>query len=194
NSIDNQFPETHMAMLRGLTGDVLIHTNALGDLDYQKVPACENGPGLNTVTIDDFLNGNIRKRVSGSVSCVPMNALTINGTSYTNLRDYYFQTIKAIADNIVAQTPLTSGQITFLNTIPAPLSTVIKQLTVLLKNSSNTPDTNQIAIQFVDYCAKNHIYRMINDFCSQMNQIIIRGLDALDNYKGASDGDQRGCE
>ncbi len=183
NDLDGFYTSDHMAMLRGLIGDMEVLQDGAGNLDYLPIARCPQGPGPETVTIDDFLNGNIQKRVAGN--CVSMSILTINGINYTNLRDYYHTMIQGIADSVVAKTPYTPNQRAFLNMAPGPFQYIIKEVVILQGVSVNT---SLIADEFIDYFSTLTIFNMVNDFISQMNSLITRARSAVSTYKGTDSG------
>jgi len=185
DTFGNQYADDHIAMLRGLIGDVSVLTNVSGDLDYLRVSPCPKGPSPVSVTIDHFLNGDIQKRTNSDPDCAAVTILSINGVNYNNLRSYHYAMIKGVADSIVAKTPLTAAQVAFLNTVPGPLQSIIQKIIAIQGSSVNT---GLIANQFIDYCSTFMIYHMVNDFFSQMNMLILKNSQAMENYKGTLSG------
>ena len=173
----------YVALMRGLVGDIFIDTSA-GNVNYRVEKPCAQNPGVADITLSHFVDGNIQK-MNSTGQCVMMNNLNIGSSSYRNLRDYIFQSLVSIVNNIINKAPLSLDEQTFLSEIPAP---VYSALIAYVGLQGADADASDIAMQFTDYIAAYQVYYMMNDWSAHMSKAINLAQKVYDDQAGTSGG------
>ncbi|MBU1162084.1 MAG: conjugal transfer protein TraH, partial [Proteobacteria bacterium] len=104
---------------------------------------------------------------------------------YRNLRDYIFQSVVGIVNNIISKTALSLDEQTFLSEIPAP---VYSALVAYVGLQGSDADASDIAMQFTDYIAAYQVYYMMNDWSAHMSKAINLAQKVYDDQAGTSGG------
>ncbi len=164
----------YIELIRGYVGDVYIEApNAATGFGTYKVAGddpCEKNTGL-----DDFINGDAEGRAVGG-ACSPITDVN------SNLQVYVQNKIYDINTKYATRTPLSTADMTFLQTMPLPVSLILKNA-----RAARTVDAE---IQYLGSAAgKAYSYRMLSDLFAKTSKMLYTAqiiMNTQDNPTGAN--------
>jgi len=147
----------YLALIRGYVGDVYIEApNAATGFGAYKVAGddpCEKNTGL-----DDFINGDAEGRTVGG-ACTPIT------DANSNLQIYVQNRIYEINTKYATRQPLTANDRAFLQTMPLPVSLILKSA-----RASRTVDAE---VEYLGSAAgKAYSYRMLADLFAKTSKLL----------------------
>jgi len=147
----------YLDLIRGYVGDVYIEApNAATGFGAYKVVGddpCEKNTGL-----DDFINGDAEGRpVAGA--CTPIT------DAHKNLQQYVYNQISAINQKIRNRQWLTASNRQFINTMPLPV-------TLILKNARSARLVQPELLYLGDIAGKAYSYRLLGDLFAKTSKLL----------------------
>ncbi len=175
----------YIELIRGLVGDIEVSPN----LDYNYLDPCsENRPER----IAEFMYGEMYQRTKNTNVCEKLSSFIINGHTYGSIREYVSDMMVGIADNLVAKSPLTNDQTTFVSALPGSIYMGLKQEVEKRGESTISAD---VVRPYSEIAASAYTYAMITDLYETTSQVINTAETIAKNKQGTdSGGGQKDCQ
>ncbi len=176
------FDNEHIRLMRALVGDIFI-----AGMNYNFVPPCsENDPD----DISAVIHGEIYIR-NEAADCVKIAGFTADGDSFTDLSDFAFRRISAVAQAMLDGTSLNDKEKKFVSDTNEPVYLAVKSEI----QASGRDDPDFIAGMYSDFAATSYAYYMIRNVLSAVSKIITKADVANANAGSSESGqDQSRCQ
>ena len=164
----------YLDLIRGYVGDVYIEppstTSGFGTYKVAGDDPCEKNTGL-----DDFINGDAEGRAVGG-ACAPIT------DTNSNLQLYVQRKIYDINTKYTSRTPLSLADRTFLQTMPLPVS-------LILKNARASRTVTAEVEYLASAAGKAYSYRMLADLFAKTSKLLFTAqtiMNTQDNPTGTN--------
>ncbi|RLF53914.1 MAG: hypothetical protein DRN37_10975 [Thermoplasmata archaeon] len=171
---------TYVDLIRGYIGDVNISTSSAGDYQYERIDAC---PQNTPEKIDGLVEGDVYERTDPAAACTKVTSVTVNGTSYPDVRQWIFSMLTNICSDMTSRSGLTLAENNFLKELPMPLYNGI--MTDVQAQGSGV-SCSSVADMYADSVAAAYGYNMITDFYDMIKKSIDMAKIVASNQQGST--------
>jgi len=164
-------------LLRGFIGDIELKSGGPRGVTVNSVPPCSSN---NQKTVDNLVNGDVQKRSLDSDTCVPVPDANANLTAYVK------NMIVGIAGTIQNRQSLTPDQISFIQSNPLSVLSVIK-------GAIRANNVDVIAANLAEPTAKAYAYRLMDDMYQRIWFMIQRAQLVASRAQAANGATAETC-
>ena len=191
------YPDTYVALMRGLLGDVRITDST----KYRYEPPCANNNKLVNVA-ESIYKGEIEvmplSEAGALEACRPLRiaGITIPGSSggghYPSYSDWVHSWIEGVADAMLTRSGLSPAQEQMLSNTPADVYMAINSY---ILNMGENADSHDIALRLGDWAGSVYIYSMFSDYYKYLDDVLTYADHLITAQKGSETGaDQERCQ
>jgi conjugative transfer pilus assembly protein TraH len=184
------YPDTYVALMRGLLGDVEITDGS----KYTYHAGCKNNNKLVNVA-ESIYTGEIEVMPlsSGNVlqACRPLSdagIIILGSGHHDSYRRWVQSWIEEIAEAMVTQTALTNAQEQMLRNTPADVYMAVNAYLLNMGTNSNPAD---IAMRLADWAGSVYIYSMFSDYYKYLDDVLSYADHLITAQKGSETGGQQ---
>jgi len=137
------------------------------------------------------VEGDVYERTSPVAPCTKVASVTVNGTSYPDVRQWIFSVLTNICTDMTLKSGLTPAEQSFLKVIPTPL---YRGIMTDAQAEGPAVSCSRIADMYADSVAAAYGYNMITDFYDMIKKSIDMAKIVASNQQGSTNpGDNQHC-